>query len=683
MKKMILLVFILFYPFLSFSIQKNLPPEHKDWLEMVSPIITKIEREIFLKLKDSRERNRFIEVFWKQRDPLPDTSENEFLKEYKERIKFADFEFGRQSSRKGSQTERGFFYLLLGPPLDRQMYATHSDLYPLELWHYKGESEYGLPSFFYLIFYQPAEIGEYRLYSPGIEGPERLVSPARQSLGISRAEAHRLIKQISGELAGASLSYLPGSASIGTSSFSSDTILASIHSLPEKKFTDSYARNFIYYQDYVETDYTHNFIDSNHKIRIFKNEDHFYLHWALEPSQINFAFYNDQYYSSFQLVIRIEDGEGNLVLEKEEEIPLQVSPENYKQYERKLFAFQDILPIIPGNYKFFFLLKNKTAKDFTSFQTDVLVPRDKGGPFLSNLLLYQDAKAIQESQRKKLKAFTFDGNQYINNAQNNFHPDRDVGIYCQVYNIEDKNEKSVQYEIFSVNSDTALHSFRKPLEEAMAEDGQGMNLGIIPLSSFKSGYYRVEVSILDQDELKILNERGNFILLSQPFPIVPWSYAKLHDPMPNLDHLYTFAVEHFMVKNFTEAQRFLRDALAIKDEYRSRLLLGKTLYAIGQHQESLVIVSPIYEQNEDREAAKILAVNHASLKDWSSALIYLEKLLEQAAEISVLNLAAECYVNLGQHEQALPLIQKSLELNPQQENIKELEARIKKQRKLI
>ena len=362
---------------------------------MVSPIITKIEREIFLKLKDSRERNRFIEVFWKQRDPLPDTSENEFFKEYKERIKFADFEFGRQSSRKGSQTERGFFYLLLGSPLDRQMYTTHSDLNPLELWQYKGELDYGLPSFFYLIFYQPQEIGEYRLYSPGIEGPERLVSPVRQSLGISRTEAHKLIKQISGELAGASLSYLPGEGNLGASSFSSNTILASIHSLPEKKFTDSYARNFVYYQDYVETDYTHNFIDSNHKIRVFKNGDHFYLHWALEPRQINFAFYNDQYYSSFQLVIRVEDGEGNLVLEKEEEIPLQVSPENYKQYEKKLFAFQDILPIIPGNYKFFFLLKNKTAKDFTSFQTDVLVPRDKGGPFLSNLLLYQDEKAIQ------------------------------------------------------------------------------------------------------------------------------------------------------------------------------------------------------------------------------------------------------------------------------------------------
>jgi GWxTD domain-containing protein len=680
MKKTTILILILSFSFFSFSQDKSLPPEHKDWLEMVSPIITKIEREIFLKLKDSRERNRFIDVFWKQRDPLPDTSKNEFYEEYKERIRYADFEFGRQSSKKGNQTERGFFYLLLGPPLDRQMYTTHSDLYPLELWQYKGEVEFGLPAFFYLIFYQPEAMGEYRLYSPGIEGPERLVSPARQSLGISRTQAYKLVREISGELAGATLSYLPGDANLGTSSFSSDTILASIHSLPEKKFTDSYARNFLYYKDYVETDYSHNYMDSHYKTRVFKNGDHFYLHWTLEPKLINFAFYNDLYYSSFELIIRIEDAEGNLVLEKDEEIPLQISPEDYVQHERQLFAFQDILPIISGNYKLYFLLKNKTAKDFTSFQTDILVPQDKGGPFLSNLLLYQDAKTLLDSQQKKLKAFTFDGSQYINNSQNNFLPEKEIGVYCQVFNIGDKKGKSVQYEIFSVNSDTALHSFRKPLDEVMTEDGRGMNSGIISLSPFKPGYYRIEVSILDQEEQKILSERGNFILLTQPFPVIPWSYAKLHDPMPNIDHLYTFAVENFMVQNFTEAQRLLREALTIKDEPRSRLLLGKTLYAMGQHQESLAIVTPVYERNQDREAAKILAVNHASLKDWSSALIYLEKLLTQAAEISVMNLAAECYINLGQNEKALPLLQKSLELNPQQENIRELEARIKKQR---
>jgi hypothetical protein len=52
--------------------------------------------------------------------------------------------------------------------------------------------------------------------------------------------------------------------------------------------------------------------------------------------------------------------------------------------------------------------------------------------------------------------------------------------------------------------------------------------------------------------------------------------------------------------------------------------------------------------------------------------------MEQAAEISVLNLAAECYLNLSQPEKALPLLQKSLELNLNQARIKELEEKTKK-----
>ena len=135
---------------------------------------------------------KFIQFFWRERDPFPDTSENEFYKEYLERVRFADYNFGRQSSRRGSQTERGRFYLLLGPPLERQLFTTNSDLIPLELWYYKGDISYGLPAYFYLIFYQPQEIGEYRLYYPGIEGPEKLITPSLYGQTINKEEAYKL-----------------------------------------------------------------------------------------------------------------------------------------------------------------------------------------------------------------------------------------------------------------------------------------------------------------------------------------------------------------------------------------------------------------------------------------------------------------------------------------------------------
>jgi len=671
-----LLSSLLFVPLLIHP-EENISPDHKNWLENVTPIITRAERQVFLQLKTDRERDKFIQLFWKKRDPLPDTSKNEFYQEYMERLRFADLYFGHGSPKRGSQTERGYFYLLLGPPLERNIFATHSELWPLELWYYKGEQQYGLPSYFYLIFYQDRGIGEYRLYYPGMEGPEKLLIPSLTGRTLSRSKAYQAMKKISGALASASLSYLPGDTTFGDSSFSSNTIIASVRSFAEKKFTDSYARDFLYYKDYIETEYTHDFIDSNSSVKVFKNGGQSYIHWTLEPKKINFAHYQDKYYSAFQLIVRIEDEEGNLVLEKDEEIPLEISPEEYKKHERQLFAFQDILPIIPGKFKVFFLLKSKTARDFTSFQTEVLVPQEKNRS-LSNLILYHSKEALGQNQRQKIKAFAFDGFQYVVNAQNNFLPQKEIGIYCQAYNLEKKDKMTLHLQIFPMNTETPVLSHEIPLREASAPDGPGIDTGLLPLADLKPGYYLAQASFLDEEGKKIFTEKENFILLSQAYPFIPWVYSKLHNPLPDPEPLYALASQYFMTRKYEQAKGLLNQALEMRNEPKTRLLLAKTLYALGQFENSLTIIFPFFQATQNREAAKIIAVDYVGLKDWSAALIYLEKLMEEAAEITVLNLAAECYLNINQPERALPLIQKSLQLNPDQAAIKELEKQAKK-----
>nr|MBA3569329.1 GWxTD domain-containing protein [Pyrinomonadaceae bacterium] len=69
---------------------RNVKPElkkaYKDWLDKdVTYIITDEERKAFKKLATDDERERFIEEFWRRRDPDPDTDENEFKEEYYER----------------------------------------------------------------------------------------------------------------------------------------------------------------------------------------------------------------------------------------------------------------------------------------------------------------------------------------------------------------------------------------------------------------------------------------------------------------------------------------------------------------------------------------------------------------------------------------------------------------------
>src|SRR5512135_3899401 len=73
----------------SLTAQAKLTAEEQRWLEDVGPIMTPTERDVFLHLRTKSERDKFVIFFWRSRDPAPDTTENEFYKEYMSRVAFA------------------------------------------------------------------------------------------------------------------------------------------------------------------------------------------------------------------------------------------------------------------------------------------------------------------------------------------------------------------------------------------------------------------------------------------------------------------------------------------------------------------------------------------------------------------------------------------------------------------
>ena len=683
MKRALIFAVVLLSGFLAVAgpAEQVLSLAHSAWLEEVTPVLTETERDVFLKLRTDAERDKFIRFFWRQRDPLPDTPENEYYKEYMERVRFADRYFGIGSSRRGSQTERGFYYLVLGKPLERNIFATFSEFWPLELWFYKGEEAYGLPPYFYLIFYQPEGIGDYRLYYPGIDGPEKLVIPNVGSRVVTRASAKEVLRKTNSELAGAAMSYLPGDNPFGSGSFSSDNIIAAARALPGKKFNDAYARGYMNYKDYVETDYADNYIGAGAKVRLFRTAGQPFLHWSIEPDRMSFAQRGDVFYAGFELVVRMEDLKGSLVLEKTEDIPVRLTSAQYKANERRRFAFQDLLPLVPGDHKLFFLFKNKTSKEFTSFETTVSVPRPDAGPGLSSLLLIHGRERVPDGRGTSFKPFSFDGFQCVVSAKNEFLPEEKLEAYIQVFptkEIAANPGASLAFTVAALDGGAVVREKRVALTEAVSGPGGGVYFGPFALADIKPGYYRADLSLVVGDKA-VLAERENFIVLANPYPVLPWVYAKVHNPFPSAEHLGVLGSQHFMAGEYDAALDLFRRSLKMKDDPVTGLYLGKSLFALGRFRESLAELGPRYEATQDRETAKVIALDHAGLKDWASALIYLDKLMAEATEISVLNLAAECHMNLGEPGKALPLIEKSLSLDPSQPLIREMEERAKKE----
>ncbi len=114
---------------------RTMPPEDRQFLSEVRYLITRQETKQF-KNTPPEERAKFIEEFWKVRDPDPTSEENEFRDEYYRRIDEANHLFHEGSA--GWLTDRGRVHILLGAPERRDVFPSGYTFYspPVEIWYY-------------------------------------------------------------------------------------------------------------------------------------------------------------------------------------------------------------------------------------------------------------------------------------------------------------------------------------------------------------------------------------------------------------------------------------------------------------------------------------------------------------------------------------------------------------------
>jgi GWxTD domain-containing protein len=122
---------------------------YKKWLnEEVPYIITDEEVAAFKQLSTDRERDQFIENFWRRRDPTPDTEENEFKEEHYRRIQYANDHYA--AGVPGWKTDRGMIYIRFGKPDEVETHPMggpyvrpaeegggSTSTYPFEIWRYR------------------------------------------------------------------------------------------------------------------------------------------------------------------------------------------------------------------------------------------------------------------------------------------------------------------------------------------------------------------------------------------------------------------------------------------------------------------------------------------------------------------------------------------------------------------
>ncbi|MEP6801779.1 MAG: GWxTD domain-containing protein [Acidobacteriota bacterium] len=94
------------------------PPENlnEKWADgPVRLLMTGEEKSEWSRLSDPVSRSEFVTKFWAARDARPETPGNEFRHEFERRVAYADANFAQNEVR-GSLTDRGMVFVLIGPP---------------------------------------------------------------------------------------------------------------------------------------------------------------------------------------------------------------------------------------------------------------------------------------------------------------------------------------------------------------------------------------------------------------------------------------------------------------------------------------------------------------------------------------------------------------------------------------
>ncbi len=663
--------------------KQKLEKNYRDWLERdVAYIITKDERDAFLKLTTDEAREKFIETFWEIRNPSPGLPTNTYKDEIYQRIAFADARFGIGSGVEGWRTDRGRTYITLGPPQQKQVLRNSANLYPIEIWFYGGANS-ALPPFFYVMFYQRDGGGEYRFYSPYTDGPDKLVTGV-EAIN-SRLTALRLIRDSAGpEVARISLSLLPDEPvdeTTGIVSLQSDILLNSIKNLANLPAN----RDDILRRRTNRESVTSRLVLEGHNLDIvtFPARDSrglTRLDYALRlhsPSDLSMAEEKDGRYSySVEVRVRVFSSENKLIFTQQKSLADSITKKRLDTIKDKIFGYEGTLPLPPGKYhlEFQFTDWSKKAAFHTVREISIPLPA-KDSLVVPGVLPFLSAENADPGLAD-LMPFTVGGVQFtpMPSSTPTFVPGTNLQVVYQIWApASDPREnlgKKLDVE-YAFGRPAAPGSATKVQDEISREQfdaaGSLVTGKKLSLDQQSSGSYILNVTVNNPETKHNGFGTMNFRVLDAPSGPEPWDVLEpgiAQDAEKGiLDQQRGLC--YWALGQFDEARVWFRRALQLdhsNDAARARLVdayFSKKDYAAVV---SLFSDAGVTEAT-DSETLLRIATSLEKRGDTPKAISMLESVLPSRSEEGPLYLAlAQYYTELGDSAKAASFTRKGRSL---------------------
>lgn len=405
--------------------------------------ITKEERNAFLKLTSDDERDQFIQNFWELRNPSPGSEENKFKDEVYERISYANSHFGAGSNEEGWRTDRGRAYITLGPPQQKEVHYNASNMFPLEIWFYSYNHP-SLPPFFYIMFYRHEGFGDFRFYSPFVDGPDKLMT-GTEYINDRAGSIHAIQESVGPLVARLSQTLIPGEPidpNADRASLQSDAMLATIRGLADNPFTkeDLNRRRAL-----VGTVSARLMIPGqNLDVATLPLRDArglTRLDYAMrfrQPSDLSLeSLDHEKYAYNLQAEVRVYDSEKNnqLLFTRNENVHDTIALEQFNEMKDRRFGFESTLPLPPGKFHIEFILTDWKNKKALQADKDVVIPEvDPAGVTVAGVLPFSGVKPADPSIAD-LAPFTLAGLTFVPIGTNplTFTEDQPIKIAYQIW----------------------------------------------------------------------------------------------------------------------------------------------------------------------------------------------------------------------------------------------------------
>jgi len=664
--------------------EEDLGQKYRSWLNLTSYIILPQEKEVFLKLTNDRDRDIFIESFWKQRDPTPGTPQNEYQDEIIRRFDYAAREFHKDTSREGWLTDMGKFYIILGPPNSRERFDGQREIRPCQVWYYYGDVRKGLPTYFALVFFKRSGVGEYTLYDPLTDGPAELL---RDTFGLSVVDNYGIyekLREFAPTLAPLSLSMIPGETPHNFQpSLESNLILTDILNSPTKDVNPSYATHFLNFKGLVSTEYLTNFVDCDSTIAVLPDPvlDINFLHFCLTPKKVSVDYFEtgDQYYCSYSVDVSLRRGE-KIFYQYSKEFPFYFSPAEEPVVTDNGLSIQDSFPVIAGTYQLTVLLKNSVAKEFSVVEKDLTWAETGATPRISEAVL---GFKLEDSPGNAHVPFRVLGKKLAVDPKTTFGAGDEIALLLGVLSVPETlwRNGEVRAEVQGLGAENpSRNSFRLRLSDYAYH--RSLSLAhTFPAAGLAPDYYDLRFSLVDGGGTVLDEKKVNFIVTAGRAIARPITIAKTF-PLANAYlYFYTLAGQYDKSGETEKAERLYQKSHEMAPDYKEGIVFfANFLIRNGKSERALELAEKI--AGEQRLRFDYYLIKGRALTRLGRYGPAIDQLLEANkiynSDTRLLNALGLCFSKTGDKARALDVLRASLRLNPEQPEIKKLVEEIQK-----